>query len=268
MEARAFYGLTQMPFEKETRYKEMFRTYDVKNIIDRLNYLKNTRGIGVFTGGPGTGKTSTVKSFLDDLNPALYKVVYIHMSTISVIEFYRQIAYGLGLEPKNRKCDLFRQIQETISYLAVEKKCIPVIVLDEAQFLSNPILHDIKMLLNFNMDSRNNCILIFIGESGFNGILKRHVHDALRQRIVINYDMQGIGRDEASGYITYCMRQCGVTEPVFSQEAVEAAYSIGNGSIRKMNNILVKSLIQGASEDSRVINGEIVLKAHNEVELA
>lgn len=268
MDAKVFYGLKQMPFEKETKYKMPFESEDVRNMTGRLEYLKKIRGIGVFTGSPGTGKTSTIRAFTGSLNPSLYKVIYIQLSTVSVIEFYRILASELGLEPKFRKSDLYKQIHETIEYLTREKKCVPVIVIDEAQYLRNDVLSDLKLLLNFEMDSKNYCILILAGQTSLNGMLKKHIHEALRQRIVINYDMEGLQRHEMEEYVSYCMKQCGAREPVFTAEALEAVYGIGNGSIRKMNNVLCKCLIEGANMEARSIGSDIVLKAHDEVELS
>lgn len=39
--------------------------------------------------------------------------------------------------------------------------------------------------------------------------------------------------------------------PIFSEEAIAAVYSIGQESLRKMNNILTKCLIKGANEGAR-----------------
>ncbi|MGN1233807.1 MAG: ExeA family protein [Candidatus Cryptobacteroides sp.] len=267
MEPKAFYGLRKMPFMKETRYTQPFSSEDVQNMTDRLAYLRKVKGIGVFTGPPGSGKTSIVEGYVKKLNSSLYSVIYIAMTTITATEFLRQLADGLGLEPRNRKCDIFKQVHETIENLAVERKVTPVIVIDEAQYLMNTVLNDIKMLINFDFDSKNRMILIFIGESGFNGILSRRVHDALRQRVVINYDMQGLLKSEAEAYVAHCLKECGCHEPVFSPEAINAAWEIGNGSVRKMNSVLEKALIEGANRQERPIGTDTILMAQQEVEL-
>ena len=116
MDTKLFYGLKQMPFEKETRFKKTYIFRDMKNVLDRLDYLKQTKGIGVFTGQPGCGKTYTVRTFANELNPSLYKVVYLQLSTVSVLEFYRQLVV-LELELKFRKEDLFCRIRDTIQHL-------------------------------------------------------------------------------------------------------------------------------------------------------
>jgi len=59
-------------------------------MISRLNYLKDTRGIGLFTAPTGMGKTYALRCFAKDLNPNLYQVIYTCLSTVSILEFYRQ----------------------------------------------------------------------------------------------------------------------------------------------------------------------------------
>lgn len=112
------------------------------------------KGIGLFTGLAGTGKTACCRAFVSSLNPSLYKVVYLPMTTISASEFYRDLAKGLGLEACYRKIDNFRNIQERIKKLYREQKTTLTVLIDEAQYLSRAVLSDLKILMNFEMDSK------------------------------------------------------------------------------------------------------------------
>lgn len=142
----------------------------------RLEYLKNVRGIGLFTGLPGTGKTACCRAFVSSLNPSLYKMIYLPMTTISASEFYRDLAKGLGLEPCYRKIDNFRNIQERIRNLYREQKTTLVVLVDEAQYLSRAILSDLKLLMNFEMDSRNYAVLVLCGQPMLNNTLSMQIH--------------------------------------------------------------------------------------------
>ena len=132
---RAFWGMEFNPFDKGISEKNSFNSDDFKQATARLDHLKNVRGIGLFTGLSGTGKTFTLRCFAKALNPNLYKVAYIPLSTVTVMEFYRSLAFVLDLEPKSKKIDLFRSIQERIISLAKDKKIIPFIIIDECQYL-------------------------------------------------------------------------------------------------------------------------------------
>ncbi|WP_231968907.1 ATP-binding protein [Thermoanaerobacterium sp. RBIITD] len=142
------------------------------------------------TNAPGSGKSYTLKCFVNSLNPNMYKVVYIPISTLTVMDFYRYLSDGLGLIPKHRKCDMFRQIQDVIlSYHS--KNITPVIIVDEAQFISNSILDDLRIIFNFDMDTKNYALLILSGQTQLIIQLNRQAHEALRQRIVLNYSFKG-----------------------------------------------------------------------------
>ncbi len=58
-------------------------TNDYKELIFRLNYLVQTKGFGVLTGGPGRGKTTMIRHWVKSLNQSAYKVIYIPMSTLN-----------------------------------------------------------------------------------------------------------------------------------------------------------------------------------------
>lgn len=58
-----FYGLSFNPFDKQmVKEKDAFESEDFREMTARLEYLKEIRGIGVFTASPGMGKTLFGKS--------------------------------------------------------------------------------------------------------------------------------------------------------------------------------------------------------------
>ena len=69
------YGLEFNPFIKNS--KELLvvnKNYEEAKI--RLDYLLQTKGLGLITGEPGCGKTTIVRNWSKDLNNAAYKVIY------------------------------------------------------------------------------------------------------------------------------------------------------------------------------------------------
>lgn len=94
-----YYGLSFNPFDKQmVKEKDAFESEDFREMSARLEYLKEIRGIGVFTASPRMGKTFAPRCFSKKLNPNLYQCAYLCLSTVSVQEFYRQLCEALGLE--------------------------------------------------------------------------------------------------------------------------------------------------------------------------
>lgn len=80
-----FYGLGFNPFDKQmVKEKDAFESEDFREMTARLEYLKEIRGIGVFTASPGMGKTFALRCFAKGLNPNLYQCAYLCLSTVSV----------------------------------------------------------------------------------------------------------------------------------------------------------------------------------------
>lgn len=131
---KPFYGLTFNPFDKSLPENHAFESRDFKQMLSRLDYLKNTRGIGLFTAPPGMGKTFALRCFAKNLNPNLFQISYICLSTVSVSEFYHQFSFELGLDYSSKKTVMFRNIQERLFYLLKEKRKTFILAIDESQY--------------------------------------------------------------------------------------------------------------------------------------
>ena len=245
---KAFYGLSSDPFSKDTKAGDCFKSADFSQALSRLEFLKNTLGFGLLTGEPGVGKSFLLRYFVDSLNPNLYKCVYIPISTLTVMEFYRALCSGLGVMPCFKKVDMFRQIQESIYTYKNSKNITPVIIVDEAQFVKNQVLDDLRIIFNFDMDSKDYSILILSGQLPFITQLSRQTHEALRQRIIVNYCLKGLTRDETKEYVISRLKLAGCFEPIFTDSALELLFSGTNGALRPLNSLARMCLISGAND--------------------
>ena len=142
-----------------------------------------------------------------------------------------------------------------------------MICLDEAQYLRSDVLRDLKMLCNFSMDSRNCFSLILLGQPTLINIMMRQPNEALRQRITVNYQFEGLQEKEALEYIQRQMELSGASGKIFDENAALVAYGSCGGSIRKLNLILTKSLMIGVQNHKQNIDADMVLSAVNDIEL-
>lgn len=262
-----YYGMRMNPFDKELPSKDAFFTFDMKQMNGRLEHLQAHPGIGLFTAGPGQGKTFCVRHFSDTLNPNLVRFYYICLSTVTTSEFYRQLCVNLGLEVSYKKTIMFKNIQDYLYSMSTNKNVHCMICLDEAQYLNSDILKDLKMLCNFCMDSKNCFSLLLLGQPILNTLLMRQPNEALRQRISVNYSFAGLSEKEAFEYINNRLLLAGTSGGIFDDNAMTTAFSGCNSSIRQLNLILTKSLIIGAQNEKKNIDSDIVLSAINDIAL-
>ncbi len=257
-----YYGMSFNPFDKQCiKERDAFHSKDHRQMLSRLDYLKNVRGIGVFTARPGMGKTYALRCFMNGLNPNQHQTAYINLSTISVTEFYRQFCDILGLEPCGNKTQMFKAIQERVYYLYKEKKQPLVLAIDEAQYLNYSILRDLKMLMNYSYDSLNCFSLVLVGEPYLNHILEKQVHEALRKRVTVHYNYEGLSDQEVPDYITHKLELAGGSRSILEGGAVSAVHGYSEGNARKIDNLMTDALTIGAQQDKHVIDAEVILAA-------
>ena len=258
----SYYGLSYNPFDKQqVREKDHFMSNDYKEMISRLNYLKDIRGIGVFTASPGMGKSYALRCFASGLNPSLYQMKYLCLSTVSVSDFYKQLCDILGVSNKGGKPAMFAAIREQITCLYKEKRQPLLLAVDESQYLNTGILNDIKMLMNFGYDSVNQFTLILCGEPHLNDTLRKPVHESLRQRITVHYNFAGLSDEEITSYIIHKIRIAGASEKIIDQAALSAAQSYSQGNPRLIDILMTDAITIGAQEKKAVIDADIIRSA-------
>ena len=263
MELTARYGLEFDPFLKNSK-DILFLGKEYKEAVFRLDYLSATKGFGLLTGAPGRGKTTLVRSWSATLNPSLFKVVYSCLSTLTVMDFYRSLAASLGAKPAYRKSENFNIIQSEISHLFLDKRKTPIIIIDEAHYINTAILGDLKLIFNFQMDSRDRAVLLLVGLPQLINTLSLSIHEPLRQRIIMNYDLDGLSKDEACRYIDQKLRGAGCSQTVFEPPAIDAIVNAADGTPRVINKLCHTALVIGHARGLNLISADVAMQAIND----
>jgi type II secretory pathway predicted ATPase ExeA len=238
-----YFGLRREPFGKEIDVSELFVSADLTEAGSRLKYMTETRGIFLLIGEPGSGKTVAIRRFSKTLGSTLYKACYLSLTTLTVNDFFSALVSMLGEQPRYRKIDMFRQIQDAICEFYYNQKITPVIIVDEIHMASIAILDDLRMLFNFRMDAADPYILILSGQTHIRNKLVLNACLPLKQRIRLKYAMQGLNESETSQYINHRMHSAGATDNLFLPESLTAIHAASNGFPRNINNLATHCLM-------------------------
>ncbi len=264
---KPFYSLMFNPFDKSIPVKHAFESEDYREMHNRLRFLTTTRGIGLFTAAPGHGKTFALRCFAGSLNPNLYQMSYTCLSTVSVIEFYRQLCLQLGLEPCGRKTAMFKAIQDRVRHFLKDKKKTLILAIDECQYLDNAILRELKLLMNEEYDSLDCFALLLVGLPHVNNVLEKPAHETLKQRIVVHYNFQGLSPSETSEYIYSRIEAAGGARSIIDEAAVQAAAGHCQGTPRLINALMTSALMLGAQTQKTTIDPDTILAASTNLAL-
>jgi type II secretory pathway predicted ATPase ExeA len=266
---KAYYGMSKNPFDKHSfSEKDAFLSKDHKEATSRLSFLRNIRGIGVFTSRSGLGKTFALRCFAKSLDRNLHEMAYICLSTVSVTEFYRQFCMALGIDAPFGKPAMFKAIQDRLYHLFKEKKKPLILILDEAQELSTPILKDLKMIMNYDFDSVNCFTLVLVGEPSLSRTLEKPVNEALRQRIAIHYGFTGLSDTETEQYVLHKLRIAGAAESIIGDGVLPAIIGYARGCPRLLDNLMNEALLLGAQLEKPSLDADTMMAAANNLALS
>src|SRR5213082_838139 len=262
-----FFGFKKTPFSDNPDGKQLFASQGWNQVNARLQFLVEHHAIGLLTGEVVAGKSTAARSFIATLNPSLYKILYLHWTSGSALDLLRQLARELDLEPAHRRGDLMRQISEAIVRLNQSKKQHPLLICDEAHLLSHETLEQFPLLLNFDMDSSHYLTLLLVGQPLLRRTLSLQMHEPLRQRIAVQYHLDGLSREELDAYLTHQFKSAGVSQPLLDETARQALYEATKGILRKVNKLVLTALRLAASSKSQTVSEAILLDAAAEAML-
>ena len=255
------FALKHYPFDTTLQPDELFESDSTRQAAHRIKHLLELRGIGLLCGEAGSGKTTLCRQVVSGLHSNLYRVCYVTLSTGSVMDSYNIIAGAFGLGRFVNRSAAYQAIRKTVSHLVTESRQHPVLIFDEAHYLHNEILKELRLLTNYKMDSQNRLCLLLVGHTELRRRIMISAQASLAQRIVLHCMLNGLERDEVGGYIEHRLRLAGSDVRIFEEQAVEMVAMASKGLPRRIDRIAHYALHAAASEQSRTVSINHVEKA-------
>ena len=235
------FGLIHDPLGKNIRETVINEQYDI--LANKLNWLLQTKGIGLVTGDAGTGKTTALRKWTESLNPMIYKIMYQSDNHFRAFDIYCQLADNLGLERYHRYCKLWRVLKQELLNLYDNKQLTPIWILDEAHLLPANFLTQLPAFLNFNFDTKDVMIIILIGLPQLSSVLKRSVYSALKSRIFFDFHWEALDDFETfKKFIVSAFRHAGKAETIISESGFKLLHIATKGRLRDSHKIITQSL--------------------------
>lgn len=255
-----FFGLSRIPFSKIIGVNNLFPSYQLKESFARLELALQNEDIALITGAVGNGKSTAIRYFTQQLDPNVYKVIYIPAGNMKIGEIAKRALIQLQIEVPFNPYTAFRKLKQSIEQLNKEKGIKPILVIDEAQELPVLTLKALKNIINFQIDSENYLFLLLCGQKELLDILDLQVLESLRRRIRIQYEIGALTLEETSKYISHQLKICGVEKSIFTEDTKSQIFTISKGSISRINQLCFELLILAVSESKDIIEVSMLEK--------
>lgn len=211
----SFFGLKHLPLGKESL--SLWDNGQLTGLTQQFTWLLQSPGVGLLTAEPGLGKTASLRQITRPLNPHQYAVYYTANTDFGRLDFYRELAKLLGLQPSYRRAQLWRDIKAHIVYLATQKNMLPVIIIDEAHNLPFEFFRDFPAFLNFVFDSKDYMTVWLVGHPELARHVDRTFNMALSSRLQARIELKPVFDSDAfKQLVMHGFTQAGCTHTLLS----------------------------------------------------
>lgn len=255
------FGFTSMPFTREIRSQDFFTLDIFEQEIQALCEVVANRMSGLLVAPAGTGKTVLLRAVKERLPEARFDVQYLKVTGLSKRDLCKEISIAIGARTARYYAELMRSVQERMLQCVDSDGCRPVLIIDEAHDMRPSALGMLRLLTNFDMDSRLVVSVILAGQTPLSRMLQSAELDDVAKRIAHRAELRLLSRDESKLYLKHRLRVAGSSSCPFDAGALEALYELSRGNMRALDELARKSLDFACKEACDVVGQNLVLAA-------
>lgn len=242
MDLRARFGFHKTPFTRELAHGEHFPLSQFDEALLALRHTVDQRMSAVLIAPAGTGKTALLRRLVADLPEARFHVRYVKVTSLSKRDMCREIAACCSLPSKGSYPGLVRVLQERFETDYATDGLRPVLVIDEAHEVRPDVLAMLRILTNFDMDSRLVLSIVLAGQPPLRELLRRDDQEAVARRMAHVATLRLLTRDELERYVAHRCAIAGATTVPFDAGALDALFELSRGNLRATDRLALKAL--------------------------
>ncbi len=262
-----YYGLNEPPFDITPNPRFLFYSAKHREAYNHLLYgIRERKGFVQLTGEVGAGKTTLCRAMLEQLN-GNYATALILNPILNAGELMEAIAIEFGLDV--RGMDRLATVAAINNFLLwqVEQGKDAVLIIDEAQNLTEELLEQVRLLSNLETDNRKLVQIVLMGQPELRDRLNAPGLCQLRQRITVRYHLAPLSQAEISHYIRHRLEVSGARgTPHFTRPALWRIHHYSGGIPRLVNAVCDKALLAGFVNQREELNYRVIGTAIRELE--
>jgi general secretion pathway protein A len=255
------YGFSEKPFEVTPDPKLLYLSPVHREVISTLLYgIQERRGFIVVLGEAGTGKTTVLRSIIEQLQEDL-NVASIVSPDVTFNEFLHMLLMELGLAKENEKLENVVAVQRLNDFAInqLSKSSNVVIMVDEAQNMNRRCLENLRILSNLETSKTKLIQIILSGQPELEDKLKRHDLRQLTQRINLRRQLVPLNEQETYACIQHRLDVAHYEgSALFSDDAQRLIWEYSGGIPRMINTVCDNALLTGYALKRSQIDESIV----------
>jgi len=265
----SFFQLRESPFNVNPDPRYLYLTKEIEEAMAGLVYgIQTRKGFVTLIGEVGTGKTTLVNRLLEWMRDQQIRAAFLFNSRINSSQLLEFILADFGIPCESRSKT--QQLMKLNHWLLERHRAgeTAVLIIDEAQNLTYPVLEEIRLLTNLETTTEKLLQIVLAGQSELEEKLKLPQLRQLRQRIMLRCKTSPLTKEQTHEYIAERLKIAGANGvPIFSQEAMDVVHQYSRGIPRVVNLLCEHALGNAYVEEQRPIQPSLVEEIAREFQL-
>jgi general secretion pathway protein A len=262
----SFFGFKEKPFDLHPDPDYLYMSKVHEDTYVHLEYaIVENKGFVVVTGEIGSGKTTLINYLLNKIGADI-QVGLVNNTNILPAEFLKMVCQEFELNPKtNDKAELIDIFSEyLIEQFAAGERV--VLIVDEAQNLTNDTMEEVRMLSNIETEKHHLIQIILVGQPELRFKLQQSNLKQFAQRVSVHCHLKGLEKDEVKEYISHRLEVSGSDRiDIFDKETIERVAVYSRGIPRLINILCDSTLVYGFADELETISTPILDNVYEEL---
>jgi general secretion pathway protein A len=266
---KEFFGLRANPFNVNPDPRYLFLTRHTEEALACLTYgIQSRKGFVLLTGEVGTGKTTLINKLLEWLRLQQVATAFVFNSRLNTTQFldYMMADFGIPVDSKSKSQILLRLYNWLLDRYRTGETA--VLIVDEAQNLTEEVLEEIRMLTNFETFTEKLLQIVLVGQPELEHKLKQPQLRQLRQRLTLRAKTYPFALEETQAYVLQRLRIAGAGRQIFDPEALIAVHRYSSGIPRVINLLCEHCLVSAFVDQQNEVGPGVVDSVARDFDLA
>jgi len=253
------FGLHEQPFGVTPDPRFLYLGPKHRQALAALNYGTETnRGFLTLIAQPGMGKTSLLLNYLEGLRNKA-RTVFLFQTDCGSRELMSYILADLGIDATGKD---FPEMHSILNQVLMGEMSLGrgfVLVIDEAQNLTEGVLESVRLLSNFETPWMKLMQIVLAGQPQLAERLAKPSMAQLRQRVSFAIQIEPLTSEEVTAYVDHRLWVAGYKgSSLFSEGARKLIAEHSSGIPRNINNICFCAMSLGWATKQKTIDRETV----------